>query len=135
MDEAHEECCNTGLALALAITEPCNTTKKSSSTTSVSFNLFPKQEEGNRKSSSSTDGGDNGLRPIDGGRKKLRLTKEQSTLLENTFHLHTTLTHAQKQSLAERLNLTPRQVEVWFQNRRARFSFIYFTLRIIHYHI
>ncbi|KAK9268453.1 hypothetical protein L1049_000204 [Liquidambar formosana] len=53
-------------------------------------------------------------------RKKLRLTREQSTLLEDSFKLHTTLNPAQKQALAERLNLRPRQVEVWFQNRRAR---------------
>ncbi|KAK1550467.1 hypothetical protein Q3G72_019572 [Acer saccharum] len=54
------------------------------------------------------------------GRKKLRLTKQQSTLLEGSFKLHTTLNQSQKQSLAEQLNLKPRQVEVWFQNRRAR---------------
>ncbi|KAF9662923.1 hypothetical protein SADUNF_Sadunf18G0104800 [Salix dunnii] len=58
---------------------------------------------------------------IDGsGRKKLRLTKEQSSLLEESFKRHTTLNPAQKHTLAERLNLKPRQVEVWFQNRRAR---------------
>ncbi|CAI9787462.1 unnamed protein product [Fraxinus pennsylvanica] len=54
------------------------------------------------------------------GRKKLRLSKEQITLLEDTFKQHTTLNTVQKQTLAERLNLKPRQVEVWFQNRRAR---------------
>ncbi|CAI0387265.1 unnamed protein product [Linum tenue] len=55
-----------------------------------------------------------------GGRKKLRLSKEQSSLLESRFKLQTTLNTAQKQALAEQLKLTPRQVEVWFQNRRAR---------------
>ncbi|XP_047323861.1 homeobox-leucine zipper protein HAT4-like [Impatiens glandulifera] len=53
-------------------------------------------------------------------RKKLRLTKDQSNILEETFKEHNTLSPKQKQSLAKRLRLTPRQVEVWFQNRRAR---------------
>ncbi|XP_038879995.1 homeobox-leucine zipper protein HOX17-like [Benincasa hispida] len=53
-------------------------------------------------------------------RKKLRLSKEQSTLLEESFKLNTTLNPAQKQALAQQLNLKTRQVEVWFQNRRAR---------------
>ncbi|KAJ6796482.1 homeobox-leucine zipper protein HAT22-like [Iris pallida] len=58
----------------------------------------------------------------DGGstRKKLRLTKEQSALLEDKFREHSTLNPKQKQALAKQLNLRPRQVEVWFQNRRAR---------------
>lgn len=55
-----------------------------------------------------------------GTRKKLRLTKEQSALLEESFKQHSTLNPKQKQALAERLILRPRQVEVWFQNRRAR---------------
>ncbi|KAE8665958.1 Homeobox-leucine zipper protein HOX27 [Hibiscus syriacus] len=53
-------------------------------------------------------------------RKKLRLTKEQSALLEESFKQHSTLNPNQKQALARQLNLKPRQVEVWFQNRRAR---------------
>ncbi|GAU29112.1 hypothetical protein TSUD_58780 [Trifolium subterraneum] len=44
-------------------------------------------------------------------RKKLRLTKEQSRLLEERFRTNHTLNP---------LKLRPRQVEVWFQNRRAR---------------
>ncbi|XP_039046553.1 homeobox-leucine zipper protein HAT3-like isoform X2 [Hibiscus syriacus] len=53
-------------------------------------------------------------------RKKLRLSKEQSLLLEETFKEHSTLNPKQKLALAKELNLRPRQVEVWFQNRRAR---------------
>ncbi|KAG8077368.1 hypothetical protein GUJ93_ZPchr0007g3505 [Zizania palustris] len=52
--------------------------------------------------------------------KKLRLSKEQSRLLEESFRLNHTLTPKQKEALAIKLKLRPRQVEVWFQNRRAR---------------
>ncbi|KAH9304731.1 hypothetical protein KI387_009135, partial [Taxus chinensis] len=55
-----------------------------------------------------------------GTRKKLRLLKDQTALLEESFRLNNTLNPKQKQALAKQLNLRPRQVEVWFQNRRAR---------------
>ncbi|CAK9317388.1 unnamed protein product [Citrullus colocynthis] len=53
-------------------------------------------------------------------RKKLRLTKQQSAILEDNFKEHSSLSPKQKQDLAKQLKLRPRQVEVWFQNRRAR---------------
>ncbi|XP_030452954.1 homeobox-leucine zipper protein HOX11-like [Syzygium oleosum] len=58
---------------------------------------------------------DNGL-----ARKKLRLSKEQSAFLEESFKEHHTLNPKEKTALAKQLHLRPRQVEVWFQNRRAR---------------
>ncbi|KAH7516354.1 homeobox-leucine zipper protein HOX3 [Ziziphus jujuba] len=64
----------------------------------------------------------NGSSAASGGppRKKLRLTKEQSRLLEESFRQQHTLNPKQKEALALQLKLKPRQVEVWFQNRRAR---------------
>ncbi|XXG58160.1 hypothetical protein AAC387_Pa04g0543 [Persea americana] len=95
--------------------------------------LFPphrngvdREEEGNRWDAKMADEEDNGERNGNfneresNTRKKLRLTKEQSDLLEDCFKEHSSLTLRRKQELAEQLNLIPRQVEVWFQNRRAR---------------
>ncbi|XP_028103605.1 homeobox-leucine zipper protein ATHB-X-like [Camellia sinensis] len=53
-------------------------------------------------------------------RKKLRLTTEQSRILEETFRFNHSLNPKQKEDLAMQLKLKARQVEVWFQNRRAR---------------
>ncbi|URD95000.1 Homeobox-leucine zipper protein [Musa troglodytarum] len=44
--------------------------------------------------------------------KKLRLSKEQSRLLEESFRQHHTLNPKQKEALAMKLKLRPRQVEV-----------------------
>ncbi|XP_062112183.1 homeobox-leucine zipper protein HAT14-like isoform X2 [Humulus lupulus] len=71
--------------------------------------------ETERASSRASDDEENGST-----RKKLRLSKEQSAFLEESFKEHSTLNPKQKVALAKQLNLRPRQVEVWFQNRRAR---------------
>nr|XP_043610456.1 homeobox-leucine zipper protein HOX11-like [Erigeron canadensis] len=68
-----------------------------------------------RASSRASDEDENGM-----SRKKLRLSKEQSAFLEESFKEHHTLNPKQKLALAQQLSLRPRQVEVWFQNRRAR---------------
>nr|GMD29749.1 homeobox-leucine zipper protein HOX11-like [Ipomoea batatas]GME08610.1 homeobox-leucine zipper protein HOX11-like [Ipomoea batatas] len=57
---------------------------------------------------------------VNNARKKLRLSKQQSAFLEESFKENHTLNPKQKLALAKQLNLRPRQVEVWFQNRRAR---------------
>uniref|UniRef100_A0A9I9CX10 Homeobox domain-containing protein n=1 Tax=Cucumis melo TaxID=3656 RepID=A0A9I9CX10_CUCME len=67
-----------------------------------------------------SDDEDNNASASAAARKKLRLSKQQSAFLEESFKEHTTLNPKQKLALAKQLNLRPRQVEVWFQNRRAR---------------
>ncbi|KAI3449061.1 hypothetical protein Pfo_005726 [Paulownia fortunei] len=90
-----------------------------STVSSVSGKRSEREENDGERDSSSLEIDDE-----DGGdaasRKKLRLCKEQAAVLEETFREHNTLNPKQKMALAKQLNLRPRQVEVWFQNRRAR---------------
>ncbi|KAK9099878.1 hypothetical protein Scep_023308 [Stephania cephalantha] len=74
----------------------------------------------NNGTSSNNNNNNNNNNKYSNTKKKLRLTKEQLALLENCFKRHSTLNMTQKLELAVELNLQPRQIEVWFQNRRAR---------------
>lgn len=55
-----------------------------------------------------------------GSSQKLRFTKAQLRVLEETFERLQRPNAHQKSTLALELGVQPRQVEVWFQNRRAR---------------
>ncbi|KAL9684143.1 hypothetical protein QQ045_021577 [Rhodiola kirilowii] len=57
-----------------------------------------------------------------GGDKKKRLKREQVRELERSFELGNKLDAERKQQLAKSLSLQPRQVAIWFQNRRARWK-------------
>jgi len=57
-----------------------------------------------------------------GGEKKRRLNVEQVRTLEKNFELANKLEPERKMQLARALGLQPRQVAIWFQNRRARWK-------------
>lgn len=57
-----------------------------------------------------------------GGEKKRRLNLEQVKTLEKNFELGNKLEPERKMQLARTLGLQPRQVAIWFQNRRARWK-------------
>ncbi|KFK44605.1 hypothetical protein AALP_AA1G280600 [Arabis alpina] len=54
------------------------------------------------------------------GEKKRRLNMEQLKSLEKNFELGNKLESDRKLELARTLGLQPRQIAIWFQNRRAR---------------
>ncbi|XP_074557759.1 homeobox-leucine zipper protein HAT9-like [Curcuma longa] len=117
-----EEECNTRLALGIG---GYGLKNARNSTSTLHFDaLFPiqlkeEQEEDEVISGKETSNCSSERHPV-GARKKLKLTREQVMLLEESFSEHSSLNTTQKQELGERLGIQPRQVEVWFQNRRAR---------------
>ncbi|KAG6530118.1 homeobox-leucine zipper protein HOX21-like [Zingiber officinale] len=56
------------------------------------------------------------------GEKKRRLNVEQVRALEKSFELGNKLEPERKLQLARALGMQPRQVAIWFQNRRARWK-------------
>ncbi|XP_057999427.1 homeobox-leucine zipper protein ATHB-22 isoform X2 [Hevea brasiliensis] len=54
--------------------------------------------------------------------KKKRLTNDQSESLERSFQEEIKLDPDRKMKLSRELGLQPRQIAVWFQNRRARWK-------------
>ncbi|WJZ81063.1 hypothetical protein VitviT2T_000923 [Vitis vinifera] len=82
---------------------------------SMSFSGIDVCEETNGEDDLSDDGSQ-------AGEKKRRLNMEQVKTLEKNFELGNKLEPERKMQLARALGLQPRQIAIWFQNRRARWK-------------
>ncbi|CAI8606782.1 unnamed protein product [Vicia faba] len=82
---------------------------------SMSFSGIELGEEPNVEEELSDDGSQL-------GEKKRRLNMEQVKTLEKSFELGNKLEPERKMQLARALGLQPRQIAIWFQNRRARWK-------------
>ncbi|KAK0538699.1 hypothetical protein OC842_001222 [Tilletia horrida] len=83
--------------------------------------ILGRVQEANRRlvaeTDSSEDGCDDAERDVCASRKH---PPHALAILERAFSLSPNITHAEKGRLANAIGLTPRQVTVWFQNRRNR---------------
>ena len=53
-------------------------------------------------------------------KRRQRITKEQQEILEEVFDNTAKPSSEIRQNLAQRLGMTPRRVQIWFQNKRAK---------------
>ncbi|KAL5553888.1 hypothetical protein UlMin_041289 [Ulmus minor] len=83
---------------------------------SMSFSGIELGEEANGGEDDLSDDGSQA------GEKKRRLNIEQVKTLEKNFELGNKLEPERKMQLARALGLQPRQIAIWFQNRRARWK-------------
>ncbi|KAI8071776.1 hypothetical protein BC940DRAFT_293697 [Gongronella butleri] len=74
----------------------------------------------NNTSSSPAPAGDATPTGANGSRKRTRATPEQLAVLEDTFAANVSPNSKLRKQLSERLQMSERSIQIWFQNRRAK---------------
>lgn len=81
-----------------------------------------KRRRKRRSKGSSSATNEDDVRAMERMFRKRKLTDEQVIMLEYSFENEHKLESGRKEKIAGELGLDPRQVAVWFQNRRARWK-------------
>jgi len=63
-------------------------------------------------------------------KRRILFTRQQTWELERIFRQQPYLSSPEREILAKKINLTPTQIKIWFQNHRLDFLFFYIVKSI-----
>jgi len=102
----------------------CKAEPSSKETTELNVNKIGKSNSVNKSpsttSSSQPTTTNSQPPPSTNNKKRTRATPEQLAILEDTFKTNTSPNSKVREALAEKVNMSERSIQIWFQNRRAK---------------
>lgn len=105
----------------------CKAEPSSKETTELNVNKIGKSNSVNKSPSTTsssqpttTSSTNSQPPPSTNNKKRTRATPEQLAILEDTFKTNTSPNSKVREALAEKVNMSERSIQIWFQNRRAK---------------